>query len=131
MQGLSENLKSTRFIIELERPADFQVFTLTNPDRVFVELPDVMLRLPAQPDGASVGLVKSFRAGVSAPGKARVVIDVAAPVIVNKAAIEKSKDGKPTRLVLEIMPARELRAAPAAGMVSGCFGSEVDQAHVQ
>jgi N-acetylmuramoyl-L-alanine amidase len=95
----------TRFIIGLERTVEFQVFSLTNPNRVFVELPDVMLQLPPQPGEAAIGLVKSFRGGQSAPGKARVVIDVTGPVIVDKAAIEKSKDGKTTQLVLEIVPA--------------------------
>ena len=64
-----------------------------------------MLQLPPQPGEAAVGLVKSFRGGLSAPGKARVVIDVTGPVIVEKAAIEKSKDGKTAQLVLEIVPA--------------------------
>ena len=36
----------TRFIIGLERAVEFQVFALTNPNRVFVELPDVKLQLP-------------------------------------------------------------------------------------
>ena len=95
----------TKFIIGLERTVEFQVFSLTNPNRVFVELPDVMLQLPPQPGEAAVGLVKSFRGGQSAPGKARVVIDVTGPVVVDKAAIEKSKDGKTAQLVLEIVPA--------------------------
>jgi N-acetylmuramoyl-L-alanine amidase len=95
----------TKFIIGLERPVEFQVFSLTNPNRVFVELPEVMLQLPPQPGDAAVGLVKSFRFGVSAPGKARVVIDVTGPVIVDKQVIEKSKDGKTAQLVLEIVPA--------------------------
>ena len=103
----------TRFIIGLERAVDFQVFSLTNPNRVFVELPDVMLQLPPQPGETAVGLVKSFRGGQSAPGKARVVIDVTGPVIVDKAAIEKSKDGKTTRLVLEIVPAEPAAARKA------------------
>ena len=101
----------TRFIIGLERAVEFQVFSLTNPNRVFVELPDVMLQLPPQPGEAAVGLVKSFRGGLSAPGKARVVIDVTGPVIVDKAAIEKSKDGKTAQLVLEIVPASSVRDA--------------------
>jgi N-acetylmuramoyl-L-alanine amidase len=105
----------TRFIIGLERQVDFQVFALTNPNRVFVELPDIKLQLPLQPDGAPVGLVKSFRGGLSAPGKARVVIDVTGPVIVEKSAIEKPKDGKTPRLVLEIASAEamETKAPPS------------------
>ncbi len=95
----------TKFIIGLERAVEFQVFSLTSPNRVFVDLPDVKLQLPPHPGETPVGLVKSFRGGLSAPGKARVVIDVVGPVIVAKAEVDKGKDGKTPRLVLEIIPA--------------------------
>src|SRR5919198_762850 len=97
------NVTRTRFVIGLERPAEFQVFSLTNPNRVIVELPDVRMQLPAaQSEGA--GLVRSFRGGLTAPGKARVVIDVAAPVVVERANIESAKDSNGHRLVLDIAP---------------------------
>jgi N-acetylmuramoyl-L-alanine amidase len=95
----------TKFIIVLERHVEFQVFALTNPNRVFIELPEVKLQLPQHPGESAVGLVKSFRGGLSAPGKTRVVIDVTGPVIVEKAVIEKGADGKAAHLVLEIVPA--------------------------
>lgn len=95
----------TKFVIGLERTVEFQVFSLTNPNRVFVELPDVKLQLPPQPAETAAGLVKSFRGGLSGPDKARVVIDVTGPVIVERAVIEKGKDGKASRLVLEIVSA--------------------------
>jgi N-acetylmuramoyl-L-alanine amidase len=94
----------TRFIIGLERPVDFQVFALTGPNRVFVELPDVKLQLPPHPGDTPVGLIKSFRGGLSGPDRARVVIDVTGPVIVAKSVVEKNKDGT-AKLVLEIVPA--------------------------
>jgi len=97
------NKNRTRFIIGLERAVDFQVFALSNPNRVFVDLPDVKLQLPALPSEAPVGLVKSFRGGLSAPGKARVVIDVTGPVVIERSSIEK--DGKAARLVLEMATA--------------------------
>ena len=97
------NKNRTRFIIGLERAVDFQVFALSNPNRVFVDLPDVKLQLPALPSEAPVGLVKSFRGGLSAPGKARVVIDVTGPVVIERSSIEK--DGKAARLVLEMTSA--------------------------
>src|SRR5262245_45976797 len=103
--ALGGDAARTKFIIGLDRQVDFLVSSLTNPNRVLVDLPDVLLQLPPHPGDAAVGLVKSFRGGVSAPGKARVVIDVTGPVIVEKAVIEKSKDGKSAHLVLEIVPA--------------------------
>ena len=95
----------TKFIIGLEHQVDFQVFALTNPNRVFVELPDVKLQLPPLPGDTPVGLVKTFRGGTSAPGKARVVIDVTGAVVVEKAVIEKSQDGRSSRLVIDIVSA--------------------------
>lgn len=94
----------TRFLIGLEKPVVFQVFSLSNPNRVVVELPEVKLQLPATPDGQPIGLVKSFRGGMAAPGKTRVVIDVTEPVVVESAKIEKGKDGKNPRLALQIVP---------------------------
>jgi N-acetylmuramoyl-L-alanine amidase len=93
----------TRFIIGLERHAEFQVFSLSNPNRVIVELPDLKMQLPsAQSEGA--GLVRSFRGGLTAPGKSRVVIDVVAPVVVERASIESAKDSKGHRLIIDIVP---------------------------
>jgi N-acetylmuramoyl-L-alanine amidase len=98
----------TRFIIGLERPVDFKVSALTRPNRVLVDLPQVRLFMPAPPGQTPVGVVKGFQYGVSAPGRLRVVIDVTEPVVVEKAAIEKSADGKLDRLVLDIAAVDEL-----------------------
>ncbi len=94
----------TRFLIGLDRSVAFQVMSLTNPNRVVVELPDVRIQLPADPGEAAIGLVRSFRGGQSAPGKNRVVIDVTQPVIVESSKIERSADGKLQYLALEIVP---------------------------
>ncbi len=95
----------TRFVIGLEKSVEFQVFSLANPNRVIIEMPDVKVQLPAIAGTAPVGLVQSIRGGSSAPGKMRVVIDVIGAVVVEKAAIEKGKDAAHgPRLVLEIVP---------------------------
>jgi N-acetylmuramoyl-L-alanine amidase len=93
----------TRFVIGLEKATDFQVSTLANPNRVVVDLPDVRMQLPPEFGANQGGLVKSFYGGLSAPGKAKVVISVEGPVIVESHKIETSKDGKTHRLVLELV----------------------------
>ena len=103
----------TTFIIGLESHVDFQVSALTGPNRVLVDLPDIKVQLPPHPGDAPVGLIKSFRGGLSAPGKARIIIELTGPVIVEKAAVEKTA-GKATRLVLEIVPAQSVVEAQAA-----------------
>jgi N-acetylmuramoyl-L-alanine amidase len=102
--ALLGDTRRTRFVIGLEKSAEFHVFALTSPNRVIVELPDVKMQLPVHGGDAPVGLVRSFRGGLSAPGKSRIVIDVTAPVVVEGASIEKAKDGRSHRLVLDIVP---------------------------
>ena len=111
--ALSADQARTTFIIGLESHVDVQVSSLTGPNRVLVDLPDVRLQLPPHPDGGPVGLIKSFRGGLSAPGKTRIVIEMTGPVIVEKAAVETT-NGKAARLVLEIVPAPSVHAAQAA-----------------
>ncbi len=102
-----------RFVIGLERATEFQVFSLGNPDRVIVELPDVTMQLPMISGDQPVGLVKSVRGGQTAPGKSRVVIDVTAPVVVEKAMMERGSDGKTSRLVIDIVAAGASKSAAA------------------
>jgi N-acetylmuramoyl-L-alanine amidase len=40
----------TRFVVALEKFADFQVFSLQNPNRVIIDLPDIKVQLPVIPD---------------------------------------------------------------------------------
>ncbi len=113
--ALAGDKSRTRFVIGLEKSVEFQVFSLANPNRVIVELPDAKLQLPTLSGTAPVGLVQSVRGGLSAPGKMRVVIDVTGPVIVEKATIEKVKDAShAARLVLEIVPADGVGKAASA-----------------
>jgi N-acetylmuramoyl-L-alanine amidase len=102
----------TRFIIGLEREVAFEVRTLTSPNRVLVDLPQVKLDLPSIPENAPVGLVKSFRHGMSAPGRTSVIIDVTGPVVVERSAIEKGPDGN-DQLVVDLISAKEAAAATA------------------
>ena len=92
----------TRFVVGLDRKVEYQVFSLANPNRVVVELPDVQLQLPQQVENNPIGLVKSFRGGLAAPGKNRIVLDVTEAVVVESAKIEKDKNGL-YRLALDIV----------------------------
>jgi N-acetylmuramoyl-L-alanine amidase len=105
----------TRFVIALERAADFKVSTLTNPNRVVVELHTVKCELPPQP-AEPRGVIRSFRGGLSGPGRSKVEIEVTMPVVIERQEIER--DGKNHRLVLEISPLVLDKAAQQAGRKS-------------
>jgi len=104
----------TRFRIGLEKNVEFQVFSLASPNRVVVELPNVKLRLPPPLRGHSVGLVKAFRGGKSAPGSSRIVIEVTKPVIVEKAIIRDAEDGFGKELALDIIPVSDVPVVRSA-----------------
>lgn len=114
----------TRFVIALERKADFQVFSLRNPNRVIVDLPDVRVALPAARD-QPVGLIKSFRGGLTAPGKMRIVIEVTDPVVVETARLEPGKVGRQQRLVLEIVPAGNGVASTRPAATASIAGADL------
>jgi N-acetylmuramoyl-L-alanine amidase len=103
-RALGGDTLRTRFVIGLEKSVQFQVFSLSNPNRVVVVLPDVRLQLPTHDGAKPVGLIKSFRGGLASAEQMRIVIDVTEPVIVASSAIEKTKDGKGHRLAIEIVP---------------------------
>jgi N-acetylmuramoyl-L-alanine amidase len=94
----------TRFVVGLERKVDYQVFAISNPNRVVIELPDINMQLPAVDAEKPVGLVRAVRAGLAAPGKTRIVIGVTQPVVVESSNVEQDDKGL-ARLAIVIRPA--------------------------
>ena len=92
----------TRFVADLSKKVSFRVFTLADPYRVIVDMPDVSFQLPAGLGRKGKGLVSAYRYGLIAPGKSRIVIDVKAPVLVDKAIVLDAKNGNPVRLVIDL-----------------------------
>src|SRR6185312_1987046 len=80
---IGEHADRTRLVIELSDPLNLRTFTLTNPDRVVVDMPEVQWRVGAPPRPSAYGSVKSYRYGVFRKGNSRMVIDLSRPVTVS------------------------------------------------
>src|ERR1041385_8823551 len=93
----------TRFIMDLSRKIDLHVFTLADPYRVVVDIPQVTFRLPPKAGDTGRGLIKAFRFGLVIAGGSLIVIDLVKPARVEKAFVIDSADGAPARLVLELL----------------------------
>ena len=104
VNGSHTGQQRTRFLVGLPKSAHFEVFSLNNPNRVIIEVAETELRLPAHPDGKPVGLIKSFRAGLSSSQSTRIILNVTEPVIVSSAKIERTRDGRGQDLVVEVEP---------------------------
>jgi N-acetylmuramoyl-L-alanine amidase len=83
----------TTFRLELTEGVTAEIFTLANPYRVIVDLPDVTFRLPESAGQTGHGLVRAFRYGLFAERKARVVLDTDGPVRVERAAMTAAPQG--------------------------------------
>jgi len=121
---LGGDVTHTRFLIGLPKEVEYRVFSLSNPNRVIVDISETALQLPPQPEeNIAVGLVRSFHAGRSAPGKSRVVIEVIRPVVVEGANIVASDDGKGHRLALDIVPVTHASGAAKKALNTATLSS--------
>jgi N-acetylmuramoyl-L-alanine amidase len=92
----------TRFIVDFSQKVDFRAFTLANPYRVVIDLPEVKFQLPPKAGEGGRGLVKAFRFGLIMQGGSRIVIDLARPARVDKAFTLDAANGQPYRFVLDL-----------------------------
>jgi N-acetylmuramoyl-L-alanine amidase len=93
----------TRFVVDLSRKVDLHVFTLADPYRVVVDIPQVTFRLPPKAGETGRGLIKAFRFGLVMPGGSRIVLDLVKPARIDKAFVVDPTDGAPARLVLDLV----------------------------
>ena len=94
--------KQTRFVVDLTQKVDVAAFTLADPYRVVIDLPQVTFKLPAQAGEHGRGLVKAFRYGLIMQGGSRIVLDTKGPVRVDKAFALAAAEGQPARLVRDL-----------------------------
>lgn len=95
--------KQTRFVVDLNRKVDLVVFTLADPYRVVVDLPQTSFKFPAKTGEQGRGLVKAFRFGLIMQGGSRIVLDAKGPVRLDKAFVLDAAEGQPARLVLDLV----------------------------
>ena len=120
--GGDEN--QTRFVVDLSGKVDLRAFTLADPYRVVIDLPQVVFQLKPKAGESGRGLIKAFRYGLVMQGGSRIVLDLKKPVRIDKAFILDAAEGQPARLVIDMTAidretflrtiAQENRVAPQA-----------------
>ena len=98
--GGDEN--QTRFVMDLTRKVELRAFTLADPYRVVIDLPQVTFKLPPKAGESGRGLVKAYRFGLVMQGGSRIVLDTGKPVRIDKAFVLEQNDSQPARLVLDL-----------------------------
>jgi N-acetylmuramoyl-L-alanine amidase len=93
----------TRLVIDLNKKIEVRAYTIANPNRVVIDLPDVSFDLPVGAGKQARGLVSAFRYGQFAQGKARIVVDLREPVRIDKTFVLAAVDDQPARLVIDLV----------------------------
>lgn len=110
----------TSLVFDLDRPVAIDAFLLDKPDRLVVDMPRVDFELEAgsaRLEQTGIGLIHSFRFGLFASGRSRIVVDLGGPATLRRASVEFIAGGDPSRLVIEL--ARSDRSAFKAALRRG------------
>ena len=94
----------TRFVMDFSRKIDLRAFTLADPYRVVIDIPQVVFQLPPKAGESGRGLIKAFRFGLVMQGGSRLVFDLARPARIEKAFVVDPTESAPARLVLDLAP---------------------------
>ncbi len=95
---------ATRFVLDLTADVPFKVYTMREPYRVVVDLPELTWRVAAAAAAQHGGVIERFRFGLFRPGTFRVVLDVSRPVAVHGAIALPARGSRVRRLVLDLVP---------------------------
>lgn len=112
--------QTTTFVVGLSAGVRAEIFTLAEPYRVVVDLPDVAFELPDGTGQKGSGLISGFRYGLLAEGKARIVIDTTGPVVIKRADMHQG-DGREMLFTIELSPtsAKSFATGTGGGKPSG------------
>jgi N-acetylmuramoyl-L-alanine amidase len=109
----SEGAK-TRFKVTLSKAVTAQVSVMERPDRVIIDLPEVAFHLPQEAGRSKEGLIASYRYGLFAPGRSRVVMELTQPAMVSGMTTMPDATGAATILTIELSRAEREEFRKAA-----------------
>jgi N-acetylmuramoyl-L-alanine amidase len=112
---IGEHADRTRFVVELSDPLSLRTFTLSNPNRVVIDMPAVQWHLSGPPRPTGHGAIKGYRYGLFRPGNSRFVIDLNQPVSVSGALVIPPEQGLGYRVVIDLFPTTQAKFDDRAG----------------
>jgi len=93
----------TRFTVTLSKTVTARAFPMERPDRLILDLPEVTFHVPNEARRSKEGLIASYRYGLFAPGRSRVVLDLVHPAQVARLDVVPNAGDGSAQLVLELV----------------------------
>ncbi len=93
-----------RLILDLTAPTQFAIVSLSEPDRIAVDVKVNVLTFDQAPEPAGTGLVSADDVEMAEPGRARATLTLAGPAQVQQAYVLDAFADQPARLVVDLIP---------------------------
>lgn len=101
---LGEHPQKTRIVLDLSGRLPYSLFTLSDPYRVVIDLPELEWQASDRTAKNTAGLVTGYRFGLFQPGNSRFVLDLKEPAQVTNIFFLPTPAGTaPTRLVIDLV----------------------------
>jgi N-acetylmuramoyl-L-alanine amidase len=114
----------TRLVLELTSEVRPDIFLISNPYRIVLDLPQAEFLDPMEPR-KGVGVIKNYRFGLFEPGVSRLVVDLTGPAIVKRNFVLPPTEQNLHRLVLD------LRAATKKEFLAEAAGSQIKRSPIR
>ncbi len=92
----------TRLVVELSKKVPYRIFTLPDPYRMVVDLPQVEWKIGPKTSGRSSGVISSYRFGLFQKGNSRLVVDMRSPAQVLRHVMLPPSGKNKNRLVIDL-----------------------------
>ncbi len=92
----------TRIVLDLTDTVKFKIFTLADPYRIVVDLPELKVGTAETASQRHRGLIKGYRFGQFKPGNSRLVVDTLGPARVAQAFVLTPRGNTNYRFVMDL-----------------------------
>lgn len=101
---VSTTPQRARLILDLSGKTEFALASLAGPDRIAVDAKITDLQIEGgQPPVAGSGIVSSYTLEMAEPGRARAILVLAQPALVQQAYVLEAIADQPARLVVDLV----------------------------
>lgn len=105
----------TRIVLDMSAKPATQFFSLTDPDRLVLDLAGAEFQISEPYSAPTSGVVGQYRYGLFKPGLSRLVLDLKGPAAIKDSFFLTGADGKGVRFVIDLVATTADKFASGAG----------------
>lgn len=106
VSGLTHGVHNdrVRVILNVSQEPAFASFTLSDPDRLVIDMPTLDWQVPEEQMADPIPYIGDIRYGLFRRDRARIVMDLLRPVEVERIFSQPARGGEPARLLVDLSP---------------------------